>query len=82
MNTIKKIISTIASSKKAIATIAGVLLAILSPLARKVGWDLTQSEIEWSLALIASYVVGQGIADAGKEKAKIEASEKAPASVD
>lgn len=79
MNWIKKLVAAIAGSKKAVATLAGVVLALLAPLARKVGWELTPSEVEWALLLLASFVVGQGIADVGKERAKIEIAANVPA---
>lgn len=77
MEWIKKLIAAIAGSKKAVATLAGVVLSLAAPLARKIGWELTQAEVEWTLIMLASFIVGQGIADAGKEKAKIEAANAA-----
>lgn len=65
----KDTILQLVTSKKALALLAGAIV-----------WALAQAGVVASpdailplLALIASYVVGQGLADVGKEKKKIEA---------
>jgi hypothetical protein len=57
-------------SKKFVAMIVGVI----SMLVAKIGWDVDDETITKVVALVASYVVGQGIADNGKEAAKVKAS--------
>ena len=51
------------ASKKALAAIAGVLVA----LAARVGLDLPESEVALVLAPIIAFVVGQSIADHGAQ---------------
>ena len=57
----------ILKSKKARAAAAGILTILLGDL---VGLDAEQ--VKMIVGLIMTYVFGQGIADHGKEKAKIE----------
>ena len=56
----------ILGSKKAIAAIAGVVVSLVA----KVGIDLETDAIVAILAPIMAYIVGQGVADIGKEAAK------------
>ena len=58
-------------SKKALAAIAGLIVMVANKL---LGWELAQDTIIDYLSIIGFYIVGQGIADHGKEKAKIEMS--------
>ena len=67
---IKPVLGQILKSKKALALIAGAIV-----------WGLAQAGVGASpdqvlplLGFIASYLVGQGIADKGKEEAKIIAA--------
>ena len=55
-------------SKKAIAAIAATLVAILG----KAGLEVSTEELMPILTPLMAYIVGQGIADHGKERAKIE----------
>lgn len=57
------------SSKKFLVMLAGVFVAVLGKVGVPIDPDLTQ-EI---LAMCAAFVVGQGIADHGKEAAKVTA---------
>jgi len=50
------------TSKKAVATIAGIVLVA----GKSIGLDLPEDEVTKVVALIAAYVVGQGIADCTK----------------
>lgn len=59
-------IKGILGSKKAIAAIAGVVVSLVA----KVGIDLETDAIVAILAPIMAYIVGQGVADIGKEAAK------------
>ena len=63
-----QIIKTMLSSKKFIAMLAGLIATLVA----KIGWHVDTETINQVIALVVSYVVGQGIADAGKEKAKAE----------
>lgn len=73
MSTVKNLIAWLFASKKVAALLAGLLLLG----AKRLGLDIAGAEIEEALALLGAYLVGQGIADAGKERAKIEAAQKA-----
>ncbi len=55
-------------SKKAVAMVGGVLVG----LAGKVGLNLPAEELTAVLSPILAYILGQGVADAGKEKALVE----------
>ncbi len=59
---LKEMFFTIITSKKALATLAGILVTFLA----KQGIIIPQSQLNEILALLMSYIVGQGIADAGK----------------
>ena len=56
------------ASKKFLVAITAVLVSVGAKVGLNVGNDVLQPVV----VLVASYIVGQGIADAGKEKAKIE----------
>ena len=79
MKYVKMIFEVIAESKKARALIVGILALALVPLGAKVGVEVDAALIDKGVMLIAAYLVGQGIADMGKEKAKIEAGNAPPA---
>lgn len=57
------------TSKKAIALIVGLLIM----LADSAGLSLPEEDLTNIVQMIMAYIVGQGIADAGKEAAKIDA---------
>jgi uncharacterized membrane protein (DUF441 family) len=61
------VLKEMATSKKAIAAIAGVLVALAS----KVGLHLDDQAVALIVAPIVSYILGQGWADSGKEAAKV-----------
>ena len=61
----------ILKSKKFWTAFSSVLVA----LAGHFGLDLDPSEITAILSPIMAYIVGQGVADLGKERAKIEKKE-------
>ena len=75
----KKMIGEMLTSKKFAAMCSGMLsVALAYPLSRWFGMDEAQAA-EWSaaasakvVALVSAYCVGQGVADHGKEKAKVE----------
>ena len=55
-------------SKKAIAMIGGVLAGILG----KYGLEIPAADLTAILSPVIAYIVGQGVADVGKEKARME----------
>ena len=55
-------------SKKAVAMIVGLIVS----LAGKVGLDLPTEDLTAVLSPVLAYIVGQGVADVGKEKARVE----------
>ena len=57
-------------SKKFQAAIGGIIVVIGQDLA---GLNLDPETVTAIIGLVVSYIVGQGIADHGKEKAKVEA---------
>lgn len=64
---IKPVLGQILSSKKALALIAGAIVWALS----LVDIGANEAQILPLLGLVASYLIGQGIADSGKEAAKV-----------
>jgi hypothetical protein len=71
----KDVLVELFSSKKFIAMIAGVLATVLLRLAGKFNValdpDTAKQAADAVALLVASYCVGQGVADHGKEAAKI-----------
>ena len=61
-------IADLLKSKKALTAIAATIVAI----AAKAGWNVSTDELIPILTPLMAYIVGQGIADHGKERAKIE----------
>ena len=64
-----QVLKDLLASKKFLATLVGILSILIG----KIGWNVPDETLTQLVALVASFVVGQGIADFGKEKAKIEA---------
>lgn len=60
------------SSKKGIAFIVGLLLVILNSL----GVMIPEENLTELVGLIIAYILGQGVADAGKEATKIQHSSR------
>jgi len=65
----RDILGEILTSKKALATLAGLLVLILS----RVGVDIEEGTVNKVLAILAVFVVGNGIADIGAPAVKIAA---------
>lgn len=79
MSLIKRFLGAIAGSKKAVATVAGVLFTlVVRPLAGWAGLDITEEQTAYVLGTLAVYVLGQGWSDAGKEAAQITAASITP----
>lgn len=66
--TIKPMLASLFGSKKFLAMLAGVLVWLSS----KAGLGLSESDVMPLLLLIGGYIGAQGLADIGKEKAKVE----------
>ena len=66
----RKALADLFRSKKALTALAGTIVA----LAARLGWDISPDELMPILSPLMAYIVGQGIADHGKERAKIEIS--------
>jgi hypothetical protein len=47
--------------------------SLVAWIALKLGWHVDQAQIDRLLALVASYLVAQGVTDHGKGKAQVEA---------
>lgn len=59
------------TSKKFIAALAGVVVSLVSV----AGLELPTDAVAAVLAPVMAYIVGQGIADNGKEAAKVAATQ-------
>ncbi len=64
----KKAIFQMFQSKKAIAMLVGLVVAVGGHL----GLNLDPDALTTILAPVLAYIVGQGVADHGKEKARME----------
>lgn len=67
----KKAVAELFSSKKFLVMITAILAYALA----RVGWDVDPKQIDTIMQVVAGYLVGQGIADHGKEAAKISQSD-------
>jgi len=66
---LKQVLRDLFSSKKAVAAMASIGVIV----ANSVGLTaLSETTLTMILGVIATFIVGQGLADFGKEKAKIE----------
>jgi len=76
--TLKKALAGALGSKKALGTIIGGIGALATLLSTKFGISIELATLALTglVALISAYVVGQGLADFGKEKAKLDAIAK------
>jgi hypothetical protein len=64
----KELLKQILTSKKAWATIAAILVWVLG----RVGWDVDAEELLPVVGALCAFVVGQALADVGKEAKKLE----------
>lgn len=62
------VIKELLSSKKLVAALIGVVVAV----GGRLGLDLSTEDVALVVGPIVAYILGQGIADAGKSRAKIE----------
>jgi len=72
---IKKLLTDLMGSKKAMV----MVLTVIALLAAKLGWDVSGEELYAFVAPVLVYLVAQGIADKGKEAAKIAVTAALPA---
>ena len=74
----KEALAGLFSSKKALAAMAGTVASTLVMVAAKHGYGLdpaaAEKLVQVILGIVAAYVVGQGVADWGKEGAKVQAA--------
>ena len=58
------VIKSLFSSKKFVAMITGVVATLIG----KIGWDVSTETINQVVALVGTYILGQGVADHGKHR--------------
>tara|TARA_R110002110_G_scaffold123748_1_gene300618 strand:- start:295 stop:495 length:201 start_codon:yes stop_codon:yes gene_type:complete len=58
------VLKSLFSSKKFVAMITGVIATLVG----KIGFDVPTETINQVVALVGTYVVGQGVADHGKHR--------------
>jgi uncharacterized membrane protein (DUF441 family) len=75
MDIVKDLLKTFLTSKKALALLAGALVWALA----KAGVLIPEESVLEILLLIAAYIVGQGLADNGKEAVLAAAKVAKPA---
>lgn len=71
---VRQVLASVLTSRKALATITGVLITLAAyPLTRWAGMEpeaaiaLTTGVVPWVVGLLVAFVLGQGVADHGKE---------------
>jgi len=69
LQAIKSLLGELLSSKKFLVLVAG----LLTVLAGRLGLDLDEETSNRIVAMIVAYLVGQGLADVGKSRARIDA---------
>ena len=69
----KEMLKSLIGSKKFMTALVSCLVG----LGAKVGLELSPDEITAILSPALAYIVGQGVADHGKERAKVEAAKTA-----
>ena len=67
----RQAIAEMAKSKKAITAFTTVIVTVVAKL---FGLEISTDELIPILMPLLAYIVGQGIADTGKERAKVEAN--------
>jgi hypothetical protein len=72
MNLLKRFVKAITGSKKATTAVATFLFGMLAPVARRYGIDISPGDVDLAIKIGMVYVVGQGLADNGKEAKKLE----------
>ena len=70
----KDVIKGLLASKKFLAAIAGAGVVVLN---KALSIDMPEEDLLKILGMIATYILGQSVADFGKEKAKVEHPAKA-----
>ena len=70
MDKFKAFLADVFTSKKAVAALVTLLVIVLQAL----GFPISEQVIQNILMVIAPYLVGQGIADAGKEAARMKST--------
>lgn len=63
-----KALKDMLGSKKAVAMIVGLIVSLVG----RLGLELDPEALTAVLSPVLAYILGQGLADAGKEKARIE----------
>ena len=58
------VIKSLFSSKKFVAMITGVVATLIG----KIGWEVSTETINQVVALVGTYILGQGVADHGKHR--------------
>lgn len=60
---VKRTVKSMLLSKKFIMAVMGIVVVVLGHF----GIDLNEDQIQMIVGLVMTYIIGQGIADAGKE---------------
>lgn len=61
------VIKGLLTSKKFVASVVGVIAWLVG----KIGWDIDPAELTAMISPIIAYILGQGMADFGKEADKV-----------
>lgn len=67
-STIKNLLLGLIGSKKFVVFVSGAIVALLA----KYKFEADATVIQGLIAMVAAYLIGQGIADNGKEAAKVK----------
>ena len=64
----REMIRSLLSSKKAVAAITGVIVSVVG----RWGLDLPADAVTEIVVIVCSFILAQGVADAGKEAMKVQ----------
>jgi len=66
MSFLKRIVKAITGSKKAVVALSTFIFGMTAPIARRYGVEISPDDVQLAVIVGSAYIVGQGVADAGK----------------
>ncbi len=72
MGFLKDFMEWLEESKKAKAAMLALVVALMAPLTDRLGLEVTQEQVAMVWGSLIAYVLGQGLADVGKESTRME----------
>jgi hypothetical protein len=72
MSVLKRFVKAITGSKKAMVALGTFVFGMVAPSARRHGVDISPDDVDLAIKIGIGYLVGQGLADHGKEAKRLE----------